>query len=113
MNARPTQRTERVRRLLAELGFTGPGMAGWREQGACLATDPELFYPVGDGIAVAAQTEQARQVCAGCPVRVQCLADVMTSEDPALRWGVVGGLSAKERAELFAQHRKPQRKAVA
>jgi hypothetical protein len=106
MNARPTQRGERVRRLLADLGFTGPGMAGWREQGACLGTDPELFYPVGEGVAVAQQTEQARHVCTGCLVRAECLADVMATEDPALRWGVTGGLSPAERAELFTQTRR-------
>lgn len=106
MNARPSQRSERVCRLLGELGFSGPGMAGWREQGACLGVDPELFYPVGEGVAVARQTEQARQVCAGCPVRAECLADVLATEDPALRWGIVGGLSPVERSELFTRNRR-------
>lgn len=106
MSARPTQRTERVRRLLAELGFTGPGMAGWRERGACLGVDPELFYPVGEGVAVAAQTDRARRVCAGCPVRTECLAEVMASEDPGLRWGIAGGLSPVDRSELFARSRR-------
>jgi WhiB family redox-sensing transcriptional regulator len=99
------RRAARVRRVLDGLGFVAPVERGWRERAVCREVDPELFYPVGAGVQVAEQTQRARQVCAGCPVRRVCLADVMASEDPGLRWGVTGGLSAAERAALFAARR--------
>ena len=113
MSARIGKRTEQVRLALAELGFTGAGVAGWRERAACSGSDPELFYPVGTGAPLVAQTSRAKQVCAGCPVRALCLADVMASEDPASRWGVTGGLSPVERSELFAARRDQDVREVA
>jgi hypothetical protein len=70
--------------------------------------NPELFYPEGVGAQLAARTDRAKQVCAGCPVQLVCLADVMASEDPGLRWGVAGGLSAVERSALFTSRRDEQ-----
>lgn len=105
MTGRTGARDHRVRRLLGELGFTGAGVAGWRERAACRGVEPEVFYPVGAGPLVRDAVAEAKRVCAGCPVRELCLADSMASEDPALRWGVTGGLSAPERAELFSVQR--------
>lgn len=113
MKARAGARSLRLRAVLAELGFTGASVAVWRERAGCRGTDPELFYPVGAGPLIREQVEHAKQVCAGCPVREFCLADVMGTEDPALRWGVIGGLSADERAELFARQRRVVGRAVA
>lgn len=81
-----------------------PAVRDWRRAAACAAVDPETFYPLDldpTGPAVAA----ARRVCAGCPVRAECLADVMAGEDPARRWGVTAGLTADERAVLYATRR--------
>jgi WhiB family redox-sensing transcriptional regulator len=99
------ERSRRVRQLLDSLGFHAPADQHWRERAACCGVDPELFFPAGAGPVVAAQVERAKRVCAGCPVRELCLADVMAWEDPALRWGVVGGLSPDERAELLERRR--------
>lgn len=106
VSARLGVRAQRVRRLLDGLGFVGAGVAGWRVDAACVGEDPEVFFPVGVGPALVERVDTAKQVCAGCPVRELCLADVMASEDPAARWGVLGGLSAGERAELFAARRQ-------
>jgi WhiB family redox-sensing transcriptional regulator len=106
MSARIGIRDQRIRLVLGELGFTGAGESGWRERARCTGVDPELFYPVGAGSQVAVQVGQAKRVCAGCPVRALCLADAMAGEDPAMRWGVTGGLSPAERAELFAARRR-------
>jgi WhiB family redox-sensing transcriptional regulator len=76
----------------------------WHLDAACAGADPETFYPLDlapDSGAVAA----AKQVCAGCPVRAECLADVMAAEDPARRWGISGGTTPAERAALFAAQR--------
>ena len=113
MSPRIGQRAERVRLALVDLGFTGPGVASWREQAGCTGTDPELFYPVGTGAQLLAQTTRAKQVCAGCPVRALCLADVMASEDPASRWGITGGLSPAERSQLFSARRDQDAREVA
>lgn len=72
----------------------------WRKVAACAEVDPETFYPLDldpTGPAVAA----ARRVCASCPVRMACLSDVMTGEDPSRRWGITAGLTPDERAALF------------
>jgi WhiB family redox-sensing transcriptional regulator len=113
MTAQIGMRTERVRRLLVELGFTGAAVRDCRERAACVGRDPELFYPVGAGPQVGEQIAAAKAVCAGCPVRELCLGDAMASEDPASRWGVTGGLSATERTRLFDTRRREQRRAVA
>lgn len=97
-----------ARRALDALGFVAPADIHWRKDAACRGLDPELFYPVDGAARVAAQTAGAKQVCAGCPVRQVCLADVMASEDPGLRWGVCGGLSDLERAALFTARRDEQ-----
>jgi WhiB family redox-sensing transcriptional regulator len=63
--------------------------------------DPEVFFPVSSR----RRPVQALQVCAECPVREMCLADAMATEDPAMRWGVLGGLTPAERDQLFEQQR--------
>ncbi|MBN9109614.1 MAG: WhiB family transcriptional regulator [Pseudonocardia sp.] len=81
--------------------MTGPDRDGWRDRAACArpGVDPEAFYPLDldpGGPAVMA----ARRVCGACPVRALCLLDVMASEDPARRWGVIAGLTPDERTDL-------------
>lgn len=76
----------------------------WRHDAECANVEPEIFYPLDldpHGPAVTA----AREICAGCPVRLACLLDVMTGEDPARRWGITAGLTPDERADLFAGRR--------
>ncbi|MHA6793160.1 WhiB family transcriptional regulator [Pseudonocardia bannensis] len=85
--------------------FLPPLRTGWRDAAACGSTDPELFFPLDGGEDAPARIDAAKRICAGCPVRAECLVDVMAWEDPARRWGVVGGTSSEERADLFARHR--------
>lgn len=71
-----------------------PARTHWRDRAACLDTDPELFFPVGVTGRALEQTHEAKQVCAGCPVRAQCLGWALdTGQDV----GVWGGLSEDER----------------
>uniref|UniRef100_UPI003F494390 WhiB family transcriptional regulator n=1 Tax=Amycolatopsis sp. CA-082387 TaxID=3239918 RepID=UPI003F494390 len=60
--------------------------------GACRDQDPELFFPLGESGAFADQIRQAKQVCAGCPVKTQCLEFGVSQSD-----GIFGGLTADER----------------
>ncbi|MFF8840541.1 WhiB family transcriptional regulator [Streptomyces sp. NPDC015130] len=84
----------------------------WADYRACRDEDPELFFPVGDGLAARAQTEAAKQVCGRCPVRVQCLEDAFAKGD---QFGVFGGLSSMERRRLLTVRGRsmPNRPSVA
>ena len=79
----------------------------WRYRAACLTQDPELFFPLGTaGPAVQAQVEQARQVCAACPVRNPCLAWALTE---GADHGVWGGRTEDERRNLRRRNQRDQR----
>jgi len=91
-----------VKLLLGVLLFDGAGVPDWHEQAACRDADPELFFPEpGEHEQIAA----AKGVCAACPVRVPCLADVTAWEQPGYRSGVAGGLTANERRRLWSRLR--------
>ncbi|WP_306360089.1 WhiB family transcriptional regulator [Nocardia sp. CC227C] len=64
----------------------------WRERGLCTQTDPEAFYPEKGG-----STREAKRICSGCEVRVQCLEYAMARDE---RFGIWGGLSERERRRL-------------
>ncbi len=67
---------------------------------ACRGEDPELFFPFASAGAVfEAQVGAAKKVCAGCPVREQCLDEALER----IPEGVAGGLTAAERRGLSAQ----------
>lgn len=70
----------------------------WRQDAGCAASDPETFFPLS--YRPEELVRPARRICARCPVRAACLADVMATEDPARRWGVYGGTTPDERAAL-------------
>ena len=44
-----------------------------------------------------AEQNKAKQVCAGCPVRTECLAEAL---DNQIEWGVWGGMTERERRAL-------------
>lgn len=90
-----------ARLVLRRVLFDGGGVPGWRTHAACTEIGPEPFYPDPHQ---PGEIEAAKRVCRGCPVRVQCLADVLGWET-GRRYGVVGGLSAAERRRLAARLR--------
>ena len=49
----------------------------------CHAADPDLWFAESP-----ADLERAKSLCAGCPVRRQCLAEALDRGEP---WGVWGG----------------------
>lgn len=65
-------------------------MKDWTDLAACQGMDPELWFSLGDGA-------QARAVCAGCPVRDDCLAFALRL---GLDDGIFGGLDAQQRRAL-------------
>lgn len=60
----------------------------WSEFAACRGMGADLFHPERGG-----NGNAAKQVCAGCQVREECLDDAMKTGFP----GVWGGLSGRER----------------
>lgn len=64
----------------------------WQELGKCRGLDPDLFFP-GRGEV----TEDAKAVCAGCPVREPCLQYAL---DGGEQFGIWGGRSEHERRRL-------------
>jgi WhiB family redox-sensing transcriptional regulator len=76
----------------------------WRSQGACLAEDPELFFPLSALGPGHEQIAAAKTVCAHCAVRAQCLGFAMSTGQ---EHGVWGGASEEERRAM--RHAQPAR----
>jgi WhiB family transcriptional regulator, redox-sensing transcriptional regulator len=71
----------------AVFGFPGT----WSERAICRGEDPDAFFPAhGDPGA------RARQVCANCPVRIDCLEYAVAADE----WGIWGGLDREQRRAL-------------
>ena len=86
-------------RELYLLDGTNEEDGGWAERGLCAQTDPEAFFPEKGG-----STREAKRVCAGCPVRLQCLEYALGNDE---RFGIWGGLSERERRRLRLARREP------
>jgi WhiB family redox-sensing transcriptional regulator len=75
----------------------------WQERGRCRDLDTDLFYPPLDHETPRqrrARESAAKAVCSGCPVRGECLAWALATDE---RLGVWGGKSERER-EVLASH---------
>lgn len=70
----------------------------WRQHAACRGIDPNIFYPVSDDDA-----EEAKGICAACPVRQACLEYALANRE---RDGVWGGATERERRRIVRQRRK-------
>ena len=66
----------------------------WRKAGACLAADPDLFFPVAAGTAAEKSVTAALRICDGCRVRQQCLEFAMQTGEAE---GIWGGTTPEER----------------
>ncbi|CAN5667993.1 hypothetical protein BH24ACT5_BH24ACT5_30620 [soil metagenome] len=64
----------------------------WTTDAACRGLDPDLFFPQRG-----APPDQAKAVCAGCPVRAECLDYALTHHE---LFGVWGGTTGKQRRRL-------------
>lgn len=64
----------------------------WRDRAACRDVDPELFFPIGSSGPALMQIEEAKAVCAVCPVQSPCEAFGAGETD-----GVWGGRTVAER----------------
>ena len=74
----------------------------WRTRAACRSVDPELFFPTAEtGPVHDAQVAGAKAVCAGCPVRAECLDEALVR----IPEGIAGGTDPRGRRRL----RRPRR----
>jgi WhiB family transcriptional regulator, redox-sensing transcriptional regulator len=64
----------------------------WTSQAACQNRQPDELFVKG------AAQNRAKQLCMGCPVRTECLAEAL---DNRIEWGVWGGLTERERRALL------------
>jgi WhiB family redox-sensing transcriptional regulator len=69
----------------------------WRHKAACLDSDPELFFPIGNTGPALLQIEESKAVCRRCEVQEICLKWAIDTGQDA---GVWGGLSEDERRAL-------------
>lgn len=66
----------------------------WRDAGACLSHDPDLFFPTGATGPIGREIEQAKTICRGCPVRNPCLQWALGAGQLS---GIWGGLTEDKR----------------
>ena len=87
-----------------------PATDRWRVHASCRDVDPDLFFPVGTTGQALDQIDAARQVCAACPVRTECLEYALSTNQDS---GVWGGTSEEERRSLRRQWLRAKRSAMA
>jgi WhiB family redox-sensing transcriptional regulator len=88
-----------------------PPNPAWQAQAACRAkdVDPDVFFPANTVDSI----DKARAICAGCPVRQDCLIDCMRHEGgkaAVSRFGVFAGLSPRQRAALYQRLRDARKR---
>jgi WhiB family redox-sensing transcriptional regulator len=73
----------------------------WRQKAKCasLNVDPAVFFPENaPGVNTNGMVAEARTICAGCPVKYDCLEFAMRDEQVWV--GIWGGLTPRERRKL-------------
>ena len=70
---------------------------GWAQHGACSKAEPDALFVRGGA------QQAAKQLCVGCPVIAECLAD---SLDNRTEFGVWGGMTERQRRALLK--RRPE-----
>lgn len=80
----------------------------WWELGKCRDGPVDLWFPANHMAARngSPTVRRAKAICAECPVRAECLADVMKHEQDGRRHGIWGGLHPQERDELARDRRR-------
>jgi WhiB family transcriptional regulator, redox-sensing transcriptional regulator len=62
----------------------------WKEEANCLGANPTLFFPDNNDTSTAAE---AKLVCAGCVVRLQCAEYAV---DNRINHGIWGGMNTRQ-----------------
>lgn len=78
----------------------------WEAKARCRTVGVEPFFPEGNGGKHRAAADEAKAVCAMCPVRQPCLQfalDLGGAFEVARRAGIWGGTTPRERAAIHRQ----------
>ncbi len=78
---------ERMLRTLID-----PAELAWQEKANCMGVDPDLFFPERG-----ASTREAKEVCRGCVVQMDCLEYALANGE---KFGIWGGMSERERRRI-------------
>jgi WhiB family transcriptional regulator, redox-sensing transcriptional regulator len=76
----------------------------WQDKANCLGVDPDLFFPERG-----ASTREAKEVCRGCVVRMECLEYALVNGE---KFGIWGGMSERERRRVRRQRAQAARRPV-
>jgi WhiB family redox-sensing transcriptional regulator len=76
---------------------------GLDPRAACRQAQPDELFVRG------AEQNKAKQLCTGCPVRTECLAEAL---DNQIEWGVWGGMTERERRALLRRRPNASWRAV-
>ena len=74
------------------MGYAMSWNDDWASQAQCKQAGPDELFVRG------AAQYPAKQMCAGCPVRTECLAEAL---DNQMEWGVWGGMTERERRAIL------------
>jgi WhiB family redox-sensing transcriptional regulator len=82
-----------------------PEDSPWHTGAACRRDEAALFFAPSKEPTAArlSREEQAKQVCARCPVLLECREHALVQPEP---YGVWGGLTAAERRVVLARRRR-------
>ncbi len=90
--------------IFCEMNTSLPALdAEWRDRAACLSFPSILFFGVDDNetpVERRGREERAKEVCAICPVRKECLEYALATKEP---YGIWGGLNEPERRALLRE----------
>jgi WhiB family redox-sensing transcriptional regulator len=108
MNHAPNQETYPVpeltlvdRRELTDKSQYEPGDANaWRGRVACTSAAPEVFYPEKED---SEQGDEAKALCAECPIQEDCLEDALVKRE---KFGIWGGKTSRERKRILRRRRE-------
>ena len=76
----------------------------WANGAACRGLDPSLFYPPTDEDA-----DEAKAICAVCPVQSPCLEHAIEQRE---KNGVWGGATERERLRIIRRRRRLRQQQV-
>ncbi len=81
----------------------------WRLVAACAHMDTLIFFPIGEGTAVAQQVGLAKAICASCPAQSQCLEFAIATIQND---GIWGGTTEDERRLIKRARRAAARRSA-
>jgi WhiB family redox-sensing transcriptional regulator len=96
------EETRRVGRIRTKTGVRYD-QESWRAEAACRDVDAEIFFPVGMTGSALLVAEEAKAICARCPVRLACLEFALNANQ---QFGIWGGYDEEERRELRRRRRR-------